>query len=98
MRTNYPVYAILGGPRLSKEPMNASKRSTCSLLLALMVPVLAGLARGQYSSGMPSAQPAGVAGLGGFSGGARGGFAGSRLARGVGADAKGGGEDVGQAA
>ena len=55
--------------------MNASKRSTCSLLLALMVPVLAGLARGQYSSGMPSAQPAGVAGLGGFSGGARGGFA-----------------------
>lgn len=54
--------------------MNASKRSICALLLVLMMPVLAGSARAQYSSGVPAAQTAGVSGLGGFSGGSRGGF------------------------
>lgn len=58
--------------------MNTSQRSTCALLLVLTLPVLAGSAHGQYagqySSGVPAVQPAGVSGLGGFSGGSRGGF------------------------
>ena len=54
--------------------MNASKQSTCALLLALMLPVLAGSARGQYSSGFSAPQTGGVSGLGGFGGGSRGGF------------------------